>query len=175
MCLSSCSIQRYVMSTPVKTSWACRLLWELKVQSIHIFPLVLMKGHGRFRKLSPGTKDIFTLLIFPRQHALKSSGFWALEGFIHFQRVFQLKSLAAFMLHQHVQPQHSQTWLIELSDGWLPHREYVSVSQQVLAQILKSFAYHPNLVFCYHLNIISGWYSALCCCTCSSSTPTPCS
>lgn len=154
MCLSSCTDWRYVMSGPVKISWACRLPWELKAQSIHSFPSVLMKGNGCFGKLSPGTKDIFTLLIdFPRGSML-SSGFGALEGFIHFQRVFQLKSLAAFMLHQHVQSQHSETWLIELSTGWLPQRTHVSVSEQVLAQIPKSCAYHPNLVFCYHFSTL---------------------
>lgn len=77
------------------------------------------------------------------------------------------------MLHQHMQSQHSQTWLIELSTGWLPHRQHGSVSEQVLAQILKSCAYHPNLVLCYHFRAICGWYLAFCCCTYSNSTPTP--
>lgn len=87
-----------------------------------------------------------------------SSGFRALEGFIQFQRIFQLKSLATFMLQWHGQLQHSQTWLIELSASSLLRGEAVSVLKQVLARILKLCAYHLNLVLHGHLDAISGWY-----------------
>jgi len=38
--------------------------------------------------------------------------------------MFHLKSLATFVLHQHVQLQHLQTQLMELSISLLPHGEH---------------------------------------------------
>lgn len=125
-----------------------------------------------FWKAQPWDKKIHSLhwLICPGQHALK----WILSS----RRVYPFSGGVSAQILGCICASSACAIaaLPGMIDGafhwWLPHRQRVSVSGQVLAQILKSYAYHPNLVFCYHLSAISGWYLALCCCTCSSSTPT---
>lgn len=82
-----------------------------------------------------------------------SSGFWALEGFIHFQRMFQLHSCFIGMCNCSSCRQDLLSFPLAHS-----HKEStVSVTEQVITSNTKTVHFqHLNLVLHCHLGTISG-------------------